>query len=291
MIESALSRARRRLRSTAGVRPAWRFPVLLVMTVAVMVVAQQFVVALGDLGVVDLVVGVVVAAVSLLLYAGLCGLVEGRRPVAELPRDRALSGLLLGSALGAAAFLATMLLILVFGGWHVTAGDPRRFLATLGVMACVAVTEEVVFRGVVFRFAEDRFGTWPALAVSSVVFGAAHLAGTSEAGVGATLWGATAIALQGGILLTAAHVATGALWLPIGVHFAWNVVEAGFGTAVSGKTSEFGGLVHTALSGSPVLTGGSFGPEAGVAGILSCLVAAAFLLRSAVRGGRVKRAG
>nr|WP_233226220.1 hypothetical protein [Amycolatopsis sp. CA-126428] len=88
-------------------------------------------------------------------------------------------------------------------------------------------------------------------------------------------------------MLTAAYIATRALWMPIGLHFAWNVVEAGFGTAVSGKSSEFGGLVHTAPAGPPALTGGSSGPEAGVAGILSCLVAAAFLLRSAIRKGRI----
>ena len=267
----------------------WRLPLLLVATLIIMAVAQQVTVALNDSGVVDLVVGVALAAAALFGYVRLSKLVERRQHVTELPRDRAAAGLLGGSAIGAGAFLATMLVILVFGGWHVTEGDPRKFLATLGIMACVAVTEEVVFRGVVFRIAEERFGTWPALVVSAVLFGAVHLAGTSETGTGAMLWGATAIVLQGGIMLTAAYIATRALWLPIGIHFAWNVVEAGFGTAVSGKSSEFGGLASTALSGSPVLTGGSFGPEAGVAGILSCLVTAAFLLVFAIRAGRIRR--
>ncbi|GLY41880.1 hypothetical protein Amsp01_079030 [Amycolatopsis sp. NBRC 101858] len=277
--------------ATTG-RPApwsrrWRFPLLLAAMLVVMVVAQQLTVALNDFGVVDLVVGVALGGATLFCYARLSKLVERRPSVPELARDRASSGLLGGIAVGAGAFLATMLLILGFGGWQVTEGEPGKFLATLGVMACVAVTEEVVFRGILFRIAEERLGTWPALAVSAVLFGAVHLAGTSETGTGAMLWGATAIVLQGGIMLTAAYIATRALWMPIGIHFAWNVVEAGFGTAVSGKSSEFGSLIHTALSGPPALTGGSFGPEAGVAGILSCLVAAVFLLRSARRTGRI----
>ncbi|MFG1642876.1 CPBP family intramembrane glutamic endopeptidase [Amycolatopsis sp. NPDC049252] len=269
----------------------WRLPLLLVATLIIMAVAQQLTVALNDSGAVDLVAGVALAAVTLFCYTRLSKLVERRQQVTELPRDRAISGLLGGSAIGAGAFLATMLVILVFGGWHVTGGDSWKFLATLGIMACVAVTEEVVFRGVLFRIAEERFGTWPALVVSAVLFGAVHLAGTSETGTGAMLWGATAIVLQGGILLTAAYIATRALWLPIGIHFAWNVVEAGFGTAVSGKSSEFGGLATTTLSGSPVLTGGSFGPEAGAAGILCCLVTSAFLLAFARRTGRIRGRG
>lgn len=269
----------------------WRFPVLLVVMLVVMAIAQQVTVALNGLGVLDLVAGVAAAAGTLFCYVRLSTFLEQRRSVPELPRDRAWSELLWGSAIGAGAFVATMVIILVFGGSHMSGGDFWKFLATLGVMACAAVTEEVVFRGVIFRFAERRFGTWIALVLSAVLFGAIHLAGNSETGAGAMLWGATAIALQGGLMLGAAYVATRALWLPIGIHFAWNVVEAGFGTAVSGKTSEFGGLVRTTLSGPGAVTGGSFGPEAGVAGILVCVVAAAFLLRHAIRHGRIVRRG
>jgi membrane protease YdiL (CAAX protease family) len=89
------------------------------------------------------------------------------------------------------------------------------------------------------------------------------------------------------LLLGAAYLATRTLWLPIGVHFAWNLVESGFGTAVSGKSSEFGSLVHSTLLGPSSLTGGSFGPEAGWAAILSCLVASALMLGYAKRHGRI----
>jgi CAAX protease family protein len=265
----------------------WRVPVLLVAMLVVMALAQQLTVALSDTGIVDLVVGVAVSAVTLFCYVRLSRYVERRQSIVELPRDRAVSGLVWGSVMGAGAFVVTMLIILVFGGWQVSAGTPWKFLATLGVMACAAVTEEVVFRGIVFRITEERFGTWIALTVSAVLFGLIHLAGISEASTGAMVWGAVAIMLQGGLMLAAAYVATRALWLPIGVHFAWNVAEAGFGTAVSGKTSEFGSLIQTTLSGPAALTGGSFGPEAGAAGIVSSLVAATLLLRYSIRKGRV----
>jgi hypothetical protein len=269
----------------------WRLPILLVAMLIVMIVAQELTVVLDGLGLLTLVVGVAAAALTLLCYARLSKAVERRSSVDELSRGQACSGLVWGSVIGGAAFVVTMLIILAFGGWQMSGGDLWKFLATIGIMATAAATEEVVFRGIIFRIAEERFGTWAALAISAVLFGLVHLAGSTEAGAGAEIWGGISIALQGGLLLGAAYVATRSLWLPIGVHFAWNLVEAGFGTAVSGKSSEFGGLVHTTLSGSTVLTGGSFGPEAGIAAILTCLVAAALMLRHAARHGRIVHRG
>jgi hypothetical protein len=51
-------------------------------------------------------------------------------------------------------------------------------------------------------------------------------------------------------------VATRSLWLPIGIHFGWNVTHTGvFGMATSGSESG-GGLLDTMLSGPTALTGG-----------------------------------
>lgn len=246
----------------------WRFPLLLVAMLVVMALAQKATVALSDFGPLDLVVGVAAGVATLFCYRRLSRFLERRQSVGELPRDRAWSRLLWGVVVGAGAFLSTMLVVFVSGGGQLATGNPGKLLATTGIMVCTAVTEEVVFRGIVFRVVEARFGTWVSLAASAVLFGVVHLAGGSDTDWSAMLWGALAIVLQGGILLGAAYVATRALWMPIGIHFAWNLVEAGFGTAVSGKTNEFGSVVHTTLSGPTWLTGGSFGPEAGAAAIL-----------------------
>lgn len=269
-----------------------RLPLLLIVALVITAVAQELTVVLGGTGPLDLIVGVLAGALTLLGYVALSKRVEGRSSIAELPRARAGRDLLAGSAVGGGAFLLTLLIILVFGGWRMTGGgDFWKFLATIGIFACVAVTEEVAFRGVVFRIVEERLGTWLALVISAILFGLFHLLGTSEVGVGAMLWGVTAIILQGGLMLGAGYVATRTLWLPIGIHFAWNTFEAGFGTAVSGKTSEFGSLVRTTLLGPPSLTGGPFGPEAGAGAIVACVFTAACLLWWAHRNGRIVRRG
>ena len=134
-----------------------------------------------------------------------------------------------------------------------------------------AVGEELLFRGAIFRIAEEWLGTTAALIISAVLFGAAH--GLNS---GATPISVAAIALEAGVLLGVAYSASRSLWLPIGMHFGWNFTEGGlFGASVSGGQSH--GLVSVTLEGPVQLTGGSFGPEASIAAVAVCLVAAAML--------------
>lgn len=271
----------------------WRFLVLLVAMFVIMAALQELSVALSGLGVVELVVGVASAAGAVFCYDWLCKFVEGRTVIAELPRADARSGLLWGMGIGAGLFVATIVVIAIFGGVdHIDGGgDWWKFVATIGVMACTAATEELVFRGVVYRIVEERFGTWIALVGSSIIFGAVHLAGKSEVSGSAEILGVIGIMIQGGLVTGAAYAAGRALWAPIGIHFAWNLTEAGFGTAVSGKTSEFGSLVQTTLNGPSLLTGGSFGPEASVTANVLALVPVVLLLRWAAKNGRIVRRG
>ena len=260
----------------------FRVPVLLVAMIAVMAVAGLLNSALDDLGPVSFVVGLATAAGGLFCYTRLSRYVERREDVPELARAGAKPGLLRGAAIGAGAFVATMLLIGMFGGWdHVSGGSFWGLLASTGSMASAAVNEELLFRGVVFRFTQERVGTWPALAVSAILFGGSHLLNAN-----ATLWGALAIAVEAGIMLGAAYVCTRSLWLPIGIHFVWNLLESGvFGTTVSGASGTAHGLLNTALSGPALLTGGGFGPEASLLAVLTCAIPAVFLIRTAARRG------
>jgi hypothetical protein len=152
------------------------------------------------------------------------------------------------------------------------------------MMASVAVMEEVLFRGVLFRILEERVGTVISLVVSSLLFGATHLVN-----VNATVWGALAIGLTGGAMLAAAYVVTRSLWFPIGLHFAWNFTHAGvFGIAVSGSNDVPNGLLRTVLSGPSVVTGGTFGPEASLLALLVCSVATVLMLRRAARTAQIR---
>jgi hypothetical protein len=180
-------------------------------------------------------------------------------------------------------FLAVIASITLAGAYHIDGwGSVGVAVGLIGGTAAVAVTEELLFRGVLFRILEQRTGTWLALATTSAMFGAIHLLNPK-----ATLWGAVAIAVEAGGMLGAAYVATRTLWLPIGIHFGWNFAVAGiFGTVVSGSDTP-PGLLHATTSGSVLLSGGAFGPEASLSAIVAGLVLTAVFLRMAHRRGRL----
>ena len=90
-------------------------------------------------------------------------------------------------------------------------------------------------------------------------------------------------------MLAAAYVVTRSLWLPIGLHFAWNFTHAGiFGAALSGSESTPDGLFQLELSGPTWLTGGEFGPEASLLALLVCLIPTILMLRKAARAGQFR---
>jgi uncharacterized protein len=176
-----------------------------------------------------------------------------------------------------------ILAIAIAGGFQVLGfGSVSAAVIMVGVNAAAATTEELAFRGVLFRIVEQRAGTWIALVGTGMLFGALHLINPD-----ATLWGAIAIAVEAGGMLGAAFVLTRKLWLPIGLHFGWNFAESGiFGTEVSGSGASQG-LLHSVTSGPVWLTGGEFGPEASVFSVIAGLLVTVVFLWLANRRGNM----
>lgn len=67
-----------------------------------------------------------------------------------------------------------------------------------------------------------------------------------------------------------AYLRTGRIWLPVGIHFAWNYLQGTvMGLPISDDTAYSGVLVHPAIEGPTWLTGGGYGPEGSVFSLLS----------------------
>lgn len=263
----------------------FRFPVLLIGSFVILAVAESATAARSDDLTWAVSAGFGSAVLALIAYAGLVRWIE-KKPATDVSVIGAVRWLIPGILLGGAAFGAVMLVIRLLGGWGGQSDGSLEGLAiTTGVMACVAVCEELVFRGVLVRIIAERFGGWVSLIVSSLLFGAMHLGNSN-----ATLLAGLSIALTGGLLMGAAYLATRSLWLPIGIHFAWNAVGAGvFGVSTSGTDQEHS-LYRTTLSGSEMLTGGEFGPEASLVTIAVLAVPTLALLAYATATGRMRRA-
>lgn len=238
--------------------------------------------ATGDGGVVVLVVSLGAAALALVAYGWVVRRTERREPV-EIARRGAVAATGVGLLVGIGMFTAVIACTALLGGYRAEGwGSVNDALGLLGLAVTAGVAEELVFRGILFRVVEERAGTWLAMAATAVLFGATHLLNPD-----ATLWGAVAVAVEGGCVLAAAFAATRTLWLPIGLHVGWNFAVTGiFGTAVSGAGSATG-LLDGVTSGPVLLSGGAFGPEASLAALLVGMAMTAVFLRLAHRRGRL----
>lgn len=259
----------------------------LLAVVAVWAISGQCVSAVDGNPWLTLALGLVTAVLAVLVYGWVVGRTE-RRPVTELGREGAAGAVGRGVLMGLGLFCAVIANIAFLGDYEVDGlGSVTGAVGLVGFMAAAAATEEVVFRGVLFRIIEERAGTLISLTLTGVLFGLMHLANPE-----ASLWGAIAIAIEAGGMLAAAYAATRNLWVPIGVHFGWNFAAAGiFSTEVSGNDTPKG-LLDSTASGSQLVTGGDFGPEASVYAVLfGALLTLAFLWLAHRRGNLVPRRG
>ena len=215
--------------------------------------------------------------IMLAVYVAAVRFIE-RRPVTELSPRRAPAVLAAGIAGGIALFALVMAVLWLAGfyrpsGWGGLTGPAIGFVFWLAI----GTSEELLYRGMLFRLCSKIVGTWGALLLSAAWFGFTHASNP-----GASAFGIGSVALAG-IFFAAAYVATGRLWLPIGLHAGWNFAEGSlFGTAVSGSTVGSPLLTGT-MSGPDILTGGAFGPEASILTVLVILAGTIFLLWQIVR--------
>jgi len=221
------------------------------------------------------------AAVVLIAYSAYVRVME-KRAVTELSGARAGRELGLGVVLGALLFSLTIGLLAAIGVYRITGNNGwQAMLAILPASILSGVLEETLIRGIVFRILEQWLGSWVALGISAVIFGALHLLNP-----GATLLNAAAISIEAGVLLAAAYMLTRRLWLCIGTHIAWNFTQGGvFSVAVSGGESK--GLLQSRMIGPDWLTGGAFGAEASVVALAVCVAAGMVLVALAIKKGNV----
>ncbi|MEU2426045.1 type II CAAX endopeptidase family protein [Streptomyces sp. NPDC007851] len=254
----------------------------LLAVAAVSFAGGQVLAAVGGNWVLTLLIGLLTALAAVPVYRWVVRRTE-HRPVTEVGRAGARAAFGRGALVGAAAFTGVIVNIAFLGDYTVHGlGSVTSAVGLVGFMAAAAVTEELLFRGVLLRIVEERFGTWIALTSTGALFGTMHLLNKD-----ATVWGALAIAIEAGGMLGAAYVATRTLWLPIGLHFGWNFAESGvFGTEVSGSGSQKG-LLDATTSGARLITGGEFGPEASIYSVLLGVLVTVVFLRLARRRGRL----
>ncbi|MEA9581046.1 CPBP family intramembrane glutamic endopeptidase [Xanthomonas nasturtii] len=234
-----------------------------------------------DSGPLQLVASLIGVAVGLAVYVLAVRLAEGRS-ASELALRPMLPQLTIGLVIGAAMFAAVMGIMALFGLYDIQALGPAPAWTAVRKALQAGVIEELLFRAIFLRLVWRAFGPWVAFAASAALFGFGHIANPH-----ATAFAAICIALEAGILLGAFYALTGRIWMSIGVHIAWNFTQGYlFGAAVSGTDMGPSIARSTARPGFPEwLTGGAFGPEASLPGVLICLAVGLAVLWMAWRAG------
>jgi CAAX protease family protein len=150
-------------------------------------------------------------------------------------------------------------LSLTTAAWQNT--PPLEIILSLALMLLVFIVtgwqEELYFRGYLLQNIGEGLNVAWAVGISSVVFGLLHLSNPNS-----TLLGALGVTLAG-LFMAFAYLRTRQLWLPIGIHIGWNFFEGPLlGFPVSGIGTFQ--LIRNQIAGPILMTGGSFGPEAGL---------------------------
>jgi membrane protease YdiL (CAAX protease family) len=156
--------------------------------------------------------------------------------------------------------------------------DYTKVLGFFLLMVAVGFYEELQVRGYILRMLSEGFrlgsmsiqqGFGLAALFTSFLFGALHI-GNPNAN-----WISTLNISLAGLLLVFPIAVTGRLYISFALHFSWNWFQAGlFGMPVSGQTIENSLLLYTRSETETLFSGGSFGPEAGLFGILGMILAA-----------------
>jgi uncharacterized protein len=254
----------------------------LLAVAAVAFVGGQAVAAVQGNPWLTLVIGLLSAAAMVAVYRWVVRRTERRLPV-ELAGTRAAGAFGRGLLIGFTMFALVAFNIGYNGELRVHGlGSVPGAVSMLGFTAAAAISEELLFRGVLFRIIEERIGTWVALLLTGVVFGGMHLLNKD-----ATLWGATAIAIEAGFMLAACYTATRTLWVPIGLHFGWNYALGGLSGLVVSGNGDTKGLLDVTISGPALYTGGDFGPEGGIATIGAGLLLTVIFMTMAYRRGNI----
>jgi len=197
-----------------------------------------------------------------------------------------LFGLFLGALLMSGIFLIEYLL-----GWVTITDTFRTFeglsfwqaiLWPIALFLAVGIFEELLARGYLLtNFAETlNFKFWtPTIAIILAWIFSSSLFGLSHAGNPNATTVSTIDLVMAGLFLGLGYILTGDLAIPIGLHITWNFFQGNvFGFPVSGGAYSDVTFIAIDQKGPDLWTGGAFGPEAGLIGLVAIGVGSLLVL-------------
>jgi len=196
-----------------------------------------------------------------------------KREVTEFSTKGLAKNLSLGILIGFVMQSLAIFVIYLNGNYGIVAQNPISYiLLPFTIMFTVAIIEEILFRGILFRIMEEKLGTYISLAISSLIFGILHLANPHSSVL------SSICIITAGFLFGAAFIYKRNLWFPIAIHFAWNFTQSGIFGAITSGNEKTKSLFEAKIQGPEYITGGEFGPEGSIHATIICLIATLIFL-------------
>lgn len=146
----------------------------------------------------------------------------------------------------------------------------RYVIPLSGCLLVAALGEEWLFRGYPLTRLASALGRGWAVLLMSLLFAAAHL---SSAGSNALVLFNIVI---GSVVVGSLRFTPGGIPAAWGFHFVWNCTQALVGANLSIENLDVPGVIFI-QSGPTIVSGGAFGPEAGIGATVSTVVVLALL--------------
>jgi len=205
-----------------------------------------------------------------------------QRPVIEFGRENILRDIGIGFTLSAIFVFGATLVIFWFGIYRVTnTNSTATLFHALVVFGLLAFVEELIFRGILLRIMEEILGTWLSILIIAVLFGLAHLIHEWASAISTV-----SIALQD-LILSAAFVLTRKVWLSWGIHWGWNYAQDGILGMPNSSVEILPSWIIPEVSGPTWITGGNFGIELSLVGVLLNILAGVIIIKIAIKSGQM----
>jgi membrane protease YdiL (CAAX protease family) len=251
--------------------PLTRIILGLLLCFAVFIFAQQLVGKILDATTIDknyrnLIKGIIASSFVILSYIYFYKKIE-KRQIREFSSKGLLKITILGVLIGTTLQGLTILVIYFWGNFRILSVNPLSSIITpLAVAFSVAIFEETLLRGIIFRIVEEKLGSYISLIISALIFGAVHILNPNSSAISSICIGIV------GFMFGASYIYSRSIWLPIAIHFSWNFIQSGIFGAITSGNEMTSSLFGTQISGAELITGGAFGPEGTIQAILFWLL-------------------
>lgn len=152
---------------------------------------------------------------------------------------------------------------------------PGRFAMVFAFLLFGAIGEELMFRGYAFQIILNVARPFTTILPFAVLFAAAHTGNLHASTIpilNTFLWG---------VVLGYAYYRSGDLWLPIGLHFGWNIALPLLGAPLSGFDMPVTGF-ELKWAVPEVISGGKYGPEGGIVTTVMAALLFLWLIRAKI---------